>query len=314
MNFLGFVWGAAQPQSIALGLNLLIRLGLSGTFLASAVGKLMDLPGARQALGDFGVPSSFVRTGAVVLCYLELALAVGLMIDQSSRPACLGVTLLMLAMSAGIGRLLHQKRKPPCHCFGAIHSAPVGWVTLIRAMLLAALAVVAMILPLFALTSSFRGLVGILALFALSAYATRAYVKSLPVGTRVADTLLVGQRLPAVRLRGGRWLEDSLPNANRTLLLFTSTNCPACEFIKTPLARWIPTLEGHLPILEIRAVNDEEPGMEFQVTYEDLSKFHLSTPGAILVDRSGVILAPPVSNIEQIESLLRVTLRERHVC
>jgi len=41
---------------------------------------------------------------------------------------------------AGIGINLARGRKPDCHCFGQLHSAPAGWKTLVRNGVLAAVA------------------------------------------------------------------------------------------------------------------------------------------------------------------------------
>jgi thiol-disulfide isomerase/thioredoxin len=52
----------------------------------------------------------------------------------------LGALSLLLLFVAGIGVNLARGRKPDCHCFGQLHSAPAGWSTLARNGALAALA------------------------------------------------------------------------------------------------------------------------------------------------------------------------------
>jgi Methylamine utilisation protein MauE len=52
----------------------------------------------------------------------------------------LGALALLLAFVAGIGLNLARRRKPDCHCFGQLHSAPAGWRTLARNEALAAIA------------------------------------------------------------------------------------------------------------------------------------------------------------------------------
>ena len=44
------------------------------------------------------------------------------------------LTLFLIA----VGVAMIRGRKPDCHCFGQLHSAPVGWPTLIRNCVLAA--------------------------------------------------------------------------------------------------------------------------------------------------------------------------------
>lgn len=48
--------------------------------------------------------------------------------------------VLLLTFAGGIGYNLARGRRPDCHCFGQLHSAPAGWPTLIRNLLLAAIA------------------------------------------------------------------------------------------------------------------------------------------------------------------------------
>jgi peroxiredoxin len=54
----------------------------------------------------------------------------------------LGALALLLLFVAGIGYNLARGRTPDCHCFGQLHSAPAGWPTLIRNLVLAAVAAV----------------------------------------------------------------------------------------------------------------------------------------------------------------------------
>ena len=310
MNFLSFVWGQGQPQEIALWANLIFRLSLSGTFLVSGIGKLLDLPGSQQAMGDFGVPSAFVRSSAVGLCALELAVAAGLIFDQTSFYASGVAVLLMLAMSGALARLIKQKRTPPCHCFGAVHSAPVGRSTLVRALFLAGVAGACAKLPVFALTPNLLSLAAASSGLIGASAVVRLYVLKRPKSDGKPKPLQVGQRLPAVQLRDGRWLAECLPKKERVLLIFTSANCPACKAVKAPLERWNVTFSEELPILELLSTNEEDVSGLNQIRSEDMSKFRVATPGAILVNASGVIMEPPVASLEQIEALLRVTLRK----
>jgi hypothetical protein len=47
---------------------------------------------------------------------------------------------LLLLFVGGISYNLARGRQPECHCFGQLHSAPAGWPTLIRNLVLAAVA------------------------------------------------------------------------------------------------------------------------------------------------------------------------------
>jgi peroxiredoxin len=48
--------------------------------------------------------------------------------------------MLLLLFVVGISYNLARGRTPDCHCFGQLHSAPIGWPTLVRNLLLAAIA------------------------------------------------------------------------------------------------------------------------------------------------------------------------------
>jgi peroxiredoxin/uncharacterized membrane protein YphA (DoxX/SURF4 family) len=119
---------------------LLARLLLAVVFVVAGLAKLADRAGSRQALLDFGVPASLVAPLAVLLPLAELAVAVALIPTASAWWGALGALALLLLFVAVIGFSLARGRTPDCHCFGQIHSAPVGWATLIRNLILAAIA------------------------------------------------------------------------------------------------------------------------------------------------------------------------------
>jgi hypothetical protein len=116
------------------------RLVLVAVFTTAAVGKLLDLPGSRRALVDFGVSESIAGVGGTVLPLVELATAIGLLVRPSARVAAVVALLLLAGFVAGIGRALARGEAPDCHCFGTIHSAPAGRGQIARNIALAALA------------------------------------------------------------------------------------------------------------------------------------------------------------------------------
>jgi peroxiredoxin/uncharacterized membrane protein YphA (DoxX/SURF4 family) len=122
------------------GVLLIARLLLAVVFVVAGLAKLADRAGSRQALLDFGVPARLVAPLAVLLPLAELAVAVALIPTASAWWGALGALALLLLFVAAIGSSLARGRTPDCHCFGQIHSAPVGWSTLIRNLILAAIA------------------------------------------------------------------------------------------------------------------------------------------------------------------------------
>jgi peroxiredoxin len=113
---------------------------LAVVFVAAGAAKLADRAGSRQAVADFGVPSSLATPLATLLPLAELAVAAALIPAASAWWGALGALALLLLFVAGIGINLARGRKPDCHCFGQLHSSPAGWKTLARNGILAAVA------------------------------------------------------------------------------------------------------------------------------------------------------------------------------
>jgi peroxiredoxin len=116
------------------------RLLLIGTFGFAGVAKLMDLPGSRRAVAEFGVPARFVAPFGVALPLLELAVAVALVPVGSARFGALGAAVLLVAFIAAIANAMAHGRAPDCHCFGQVHSAPAGVSAIVRNALLLSVA------------------------------------------------------------------------------------------------------------------------------------------------------------------------------
>lgn len=116
------------------------RLVLAAIFALSAVAKFLDLAGSRQALAEFGVPTRLLRTGSVVLPLTELGIAALLLPVPTANWGAFGA-LALLALFVGVMRAnLARGRTPDCHCFGQLHSEPIGSVTIARNLVLAGVA------------------------------------------------------------------------------------------------------------------------------------------------------------------------------
>lgn len=107
-------------------------------FAVAALAKLLDRDGARQAVGDFGVPPSLVATVAVAVPVAELAVAIALLITPTAVAGAVGAIALLAVFVAGIAISLVRGRPPDCQCFGRIHSEIVSSKTIIRNAVLAA--------------------------------------------------------------------------------------------------------------------------------------------------------------------------------
>jgi peroxiredoxin len=119
---------------------LIARLLLTLVFFVAGVAKLLDREGSRQAIVDFGAPSALAAPLGVLLPLAELAVAATLLPASTAWWGALGALALLSVFVVGISFNLARGRKPDCHCFGQLHSAPAGWKTLARNGVLAAVA------------------------------------------------------------------------------------------------------------------------------------------------------------------------------
>jgi peroxiredoxin len=119
---------------------LIARLVLAGVFTLAGVAKLSDLKGSRRAIINFGVPSAIATPLGLLLPLAELTVAATLLAASTAWWGALGALALLSVFVVGITYNLARGRKPDCHCFGQLHSAPVGWKTLARNGALAAIA------------------------------------------------------------------------------------------------------------------------------------------------------------------------------
>lgn len=124
------------------GILLAARLVLAGVFAVAGVAKLLDAKGSGRALAAFGVPAHLAHPLGILLPLAEVAIAVALIPLATAWWAAVGAFGLLALFIAGIGVNLARGRRPDCHCFGQLHSKPVGAETLVRNGVLAVLAAV----------------------------------------------------------------------------------------------------------------------------------------------------------------------------
>jgi hypothetical protein len=120
---------------------LIARVALAATFIFSAVAKIRDTDGARQAVKDFGVPAGVAPLVAMSLAPLELASAVLLLTtDLAVTVGAVLAIVLLAAFTAGIVVNLLRGKRVECHCFGAMSTKPLSWWSVVRNVVLMALA------------------------------------------------------------------------------------------------------------------------------------------------------------------------------
>jgi thiol-disulfide isomerase/thioredoxin len=119
---------------------LIARLVLAGVFGVAGAAKLADPVGSRNSMSDFGVPGVLARPLGFLLPVAELVCAVALLPVTSAWWGAIGVLALLMLFIVAMSISLVRGRRPDCHCFGQVHSAPIGWNLVLRNVFLAVLA------------------------------------------------------------------------------------------------------------------------------------------------------------------------------
>jgi uncharacterized membrane protein YphA (DoxX/SURF4 family) len=101
---------------------------LGAVFLLAGVTKVAAPRQWHAQSADLGVPVLL----ATVLPYVELVVGALLVAQVARRPVAVVAGVLLVAFTILlVGRLL-QGRRPPCACFGAMTSSPIGWGNVAR--------------------------------------------------------------------------------------------------------------------------------------------------------------------------------------
>lgn len=114
-----------------------VLLGVA--FLVAGGAKVAAGPSWPAEAHALGAP----RWVVPVLPWAEIVLGAALVSQLARRPAALVAGALLVAFSALLAVRIAQGRRPPCACFGAWSTRPIGPVDLVRNGLLLALALVA---------------------------------------------------------------------------------------------------------------------------------------------------------------------------
>lgn len=121
---------------------LIIRVILMALLVTAGVAKLADLKGAEKAARGFGVAGQLAKIGPVLLSAAEIILGAMLLFPSVSWFGAVGASALLLIF---IGMMAYQWSKgqaPDCHCFGQLHSEPVGIKSIIRNLIFFGLAII----------------------------------------------------------------------------------------------------------------------------------------------------------------------------
>ena len=318
-------------------LAVVARSILAAVFAVSGIAKLLDRAGTREAVKGFGVPGAAVGAIAAALPVAECAAAAALLPGTTARAGAFGALGLLVAFMAGISVNLAQGRRPDCHCFGQIHSAPVGPSTLVRNVVLAAGAGIVAFGAGPDAGGSIADAIGDLnaagAVIAVAAVA--AAVSALVLLARRKSGLLtgapadasaqrpagppVGSAAPEFSLpttRGGTVaLADLLGRRKELLLVFFSPSCGPCIRIAPELARWQEEFADRITVAVLSTGSPET--VDKNATTQEISEVLVDehgsvaklystrgTPGAVRIDAGGVVVSEYAAGEAAIGDLL----------
>jgi hypothetical protein len=320
------------------------RVVLAAVLAVAALGKALDVVGARKALMNFGVSKNLAVRAAPLLPTAELSIAVALLVAPSARWAGAAAVLLMLLFIVALVRALIADRRPECHCFGIFYSAPAGWDTVARNCVLAALAAFVVAdgpgpsLTTWVSQRSAAELVAIalgLVGAALAVVAVAVYVRTVELRrdldgaegalAAVPPGLPVGAPAPEFQFqeaRGGTLSLKALRGRGApVLLIFAGRGCTFSWDLERDLARWQRVLADRLTIavashgtLDENVWQSQTLGISdvlLQPNYELLRIYRVrGTPSAVVISPDGRISSSLAQGQPAIEALVRVTLRE----
>jgi peroxiredoxin len=118
---------------------LLLRILLAGIFALAGFAKFADLKGSEKAFREFGVPAALALPGSIALSLAEIAIAVFLLSTDTSWHASIAASGLLLLFILQMIYQLARGNAPDCHCFGQVHSEPVGAKSVVRNLVFFAL-------------------------------------------------------------------------------------------------------------------------------------------------------------------------------
>ena len=324
---------------------LALRIGLSAVFGVAGVAKLLDRPGTRDAVTNFGAPASWSGPLALLLPAAELAIALGLLLSTTAWISALTALLLLALFIAAIGINLSRGRAPECHCFGQLYSRPLGWPTLVRnigfaicagfvvwqgrqaiqgsTLLLSEKLGGSQYFPLVALTA-------MAIVVATVIYFQREQAKKASLSHDHASPELQGLalgtvapafQLPAYR-RDHTSLAELLEPGKPLLLIFSNPHCGPCVALFKELAEWQRTYpeqvtiavltQGTLKDNFVNIARNDLRNILFQNQREIAEEYQcLATPTGVLVSPDGRIASTPAPGADKIRNLIHSTLEDQ---
>lgn len=321
-------------------LIVLLRIALSAIFGIAGVTKLIDPGGTREAVKNFGSPASLAPTISLALPIVELAIAVGLLFNITTRTSAVAALIVLALFVIAIGVNLARGNTHDCHCFGQLYSRPLGWPTLVRNLIFGLAAAFVFwqaeadtgpgIIITLALLSSFQWLLLLVALAVVSAslIILRRRQKKIPAAAPIVPQGLpldsVAPPFELTAYAGGTTSLSQLLAAGRpALLVFTNPTCGPCVTLFAEVKEWQQAHRGQLTIALIsfgtikeNFVNVARNGLGqvlLQQKREVAEQYGASvTPTAVVVSTNGRIASPLAAGADEIRKLLKTVVGNSH--
>ena len=107
---------------------LVVGVLLGAVFVVAGVSKIAAHEQWRSQSADLGVPVAI----ALVMPFVEIVVGALLVGQIARREFSVLAAALLLAFTILLVVRLIQGRRPPCACFGAWTTKPIGWANVVR--------------------------------------------------------------------------------------------------------------------------------------------------------------------------------------
>ncbi len=287
-------------------LPVVARYVLAFVFCVAAVSKLLSQEPLEKAVDEYKIlPPYLVPIFATLLPAIELTVSVALALGMGIRPASVATLVLLISFAVAVGVNIIRGRDLDCHCFGSWFQDKVDWFTLLRILVLTALAAIVFVAPERSLGAGEQLILMIFGATAvvIAALLNRAVRLALRIGW--PGGLPVGDVAPPFT---GETIKGLLINLNdylgkRLLLIFGFPRCNLCHRLVPRLNAFLRDHHGQVEALFLSHGSRMET-LEFVlqsgiscpvITVEgeglmDLYDVH-SRPFAFLLDEGAVIRA-----------------------
>jgi uncharacterized membrane protein YphA (DoxX/SURF4 family)/protein-disulfide isomerase len=313
-------------------ITVLLRIALGAVFGIAGITKLLDPPGTREAVKNFGSPKPLVPVLSIALPIVELAIATGLLFNGTTRFSAVAALIVLAIFIVAISASLIRGDTHDCHCFGQLYSRPLGWPTLARNVVFALGAAFVLwqaetnpgssipnTLARLGVTQWLLLVGALAAVIAVLIYSQQKQ-KRLAVKTTVAPVgLPVDSVAPLFELTayagGTTSLAELLAYGKPLLLIFTNPTCGPCVILFAEVKEWQQSHSERLTVALISFGTIKENFVNvarnrlghvlLQQQREVAEQYNANvTPTAVIVNTDGRIASPLAAGADEIRKLL----------